>query len=148
MSLEKRRKSSWSRRRAARTGRARSRDVRGAHGAVRSHPAGTLSKDPPGAAVELLEEMAADVRPENMTVQLSVLAEADQRDLPAGIAVPTLLVWGAQDARSLLSVARQFELAIPDRADGVFRVMRTSAAGERVALGSWPDPGAAKRRPA
>ena len=75
---------------------------------------GLLSKDPPGAAVELLEEMAADVRPENMKVQLSVMAEADQRDLLPGVEVPTLLVWGAQDARSPLSVARQFELAIPD----------------------------------
>ncbi len=30
------------------------------------------------------------------------------------IAVPTLLVWGERDARSPLSVARQFERAIPD----------------------------------
>ena len=30
------------------------------------------------------------------------------------IAVPTLLIWGEQDARSPLSVARQFERRIPD----------------------------------
>jgi pimeloyl-ACP methyl ester carboxylesterase len=75
---------------------------------------GLLAGDPPDAAVALLEEIAADVRPQSMEVQLSVMAEADQRDLLPGIEVPTLLVWGAQDARSPLRVARQFERAIPD----------------------------------
>jgi pimeloyl-ACP methyl ester carboxylesterase len=75
---------------------------------------GLLGGDPPAEAVALLEEMAADVRPESMKTQLSVMAEADQRDLLPGIAVPTLLIWGEQDARSPLSVARQFEQAIPD----------------------------------
>ena len=42
------------------------------------------------------------------------MAEADQRDLLSRIAVPTLLIWGELDARSPLSVARQFEQAIPD----------------------------------
>ena len=42
------------------------------------------------------------------------MAEADQRDLLPRIAVPTLLIWGELDARSTLSVARQFEQAIPD----------------------------------
>ena len=42
------------------------------------------------------------------------MAEADQRDLLPRIAVPTLLIWGELDARSPLSVARQFEEAIPD----------------------------------
>jgi pimeloyl-ACP methyl ester carboxylesterase len=43
-----------------------------------------------------------------------VMAEADQRDLLPRIAVPTLLIWGELDARSPLSVARQFEQAIQD----------------------------------
>ena len=42
------------------------------------------------------------------------MAEADQRDLLPRIAVPTLLIWGELDARSPLTVARQFEQAIPD----------------------------------
>ena len=46
-----------------------------------------------------------------MSTALSVMAEADQRDLLPRIAVPTLLIWGEQDARSPLSVARQFEQA-------------------------------------
>ena len=43
-----------------------------------------------------------------------MIAEADQRDVLPRIAVPTLLVWGELDARSPLTVARQFEEAIPD----------------------------------
>ena len=62
----------------------------------------------------LLEAMAADVRPESMRTALLVMAEADQRDLLPRIAVPTLLIWGELDARSPLSVARQFEDAVPD----------------------------------
>jgi pimeloyl-ACP methyl ester carboxylesterase len=75
---------------------------------------GLLSADPPPEAVALLEEMAADVRPESMRTQLTLMAETDQRDLLPRIAVPTLLVWGEQDARSPLAIARQFERAIPD----------------------------------
>jgi hypothetical protein len=41
------------------------------------------------------------------------MAQADQRDLLSRIAVPTLLIWGELDARSPLSVAPQFEQAIP-----------------------------------
>ena len=42
------------------------------------------------------------------------MADADQRDLLPRIAVPTLLIWVELDARSPLSVARQFEQAIPN----------------------------------
>jgi pimeloyl-ACP methyl ester carboxylesterase len=52
------------------------------------------------------------VRPASLGTQLRVMAEADQRDLLPDIAVPTLLIWGELDARSPLSVARQFEQAI------------------------------------
>ena len=40
-------------------------------------------------------------------------AESDTRDVLATIRVPTLLVWGDEDARSPLSVAHQFSNAIP-----------------------------------
>jgi pimeloyl-ACP methyl ester carboxylesterase len=70
--------------------------------------------DPPAEFVPLLKKMAADVRPESLRVQLFVMAEADQRDLLPRIAVPTLLIWGELDTRSPLSVARQFDEAIPD----------------------------------
>lgn len=74
---------------------------------------GWFAGDPPAEFVPLLEEMAADVRPESLRQQLLVMAEADQRDLLPGITVPTLLIWGDQDVRSPLDVARQFEHAIP-----------------------------------
>jgi pimeloyl-ACP methyl ester carboxylesterase len=75
---------------------------------------GLFAGDPPAKFVPLLEEMAATARPESLRTQLFVMAEADQRDLLPHIAVPTLLIWGELDARSPLSVARQFEQAIPD----------------------------------
>jgi pimeloyl-ACP methyl ester carboxylesterase/ketosteroid isomerase-like protein len=75
---------------------------------------GLFSADPPAEALAALAEMAADVTPESLGTQLGVMAEADLRDLLPRIEVPTLLVWGEQDARSPLSVARQFERAIPD----------------------------------
>ena len=58
--------------------------------------------------------MAADVRPESLRAALLVTSEADQRDLLPRISVPTLLIWGELNARSPLTVARQFEHAIPD----------------------------------
>ncbi|MBA3839430.1 MAG: alpha/beta fold hydrolase [Thermoleophilaceae bacterium] len=75
---------------------------------------GLFAGDPPAEFVALLEGIAADVRPDSLSTQLSVMAAADQRDLLPRIAVPTLLIWGELDARSPLSVARQFEQAIPD----------------------------------
>ena len=75
---------------------------------------GLFAGDPPAEFVPLLEEIAAAVRPDTLRTQLLVMAEADQRDLLPRIAVPTLLVWGELDARSPLSVARQFEQAIAD----------------------------------
>ena len=75
---------------------------------------GLFAGDPPAEFVPLLEAMAADVRPDSMRTALLVMAEADQRDLLPLIAVPTLLIWGELDERSPLSVARQFEDAVPD----------------------------------
>jgi pimeloyl-ACP methyl ester carboxylesterase len=75
---------------------------------------GLFAGDPPAEFVPLMGAMAADVRPDSMRTALLVMAETDQRDLLPRIAVPTLLIWGEQDARSPLSVARQFENAVPD----------------------------------
>ena len=73
---------------------------------------GLFAGDPPAEFVSLLEAMAADIRPESMRTALLVMASADQCDLLPRITVPTLLIWGEKDARSPLSVARQFEQAI------------------------------------
>jgi pimeloyl-ACP methyl ester carboxylesterase len=75
---------------------------------------GLFAGDPPAKFISLLEEIAAAVRPDSLRTQLLLMAEADQRDLLPDIAVPTLLIWGELDARSPLSVARQFAHAIPD----------------------------------
>jgi pimeloyl-ACP methyl ester carboxylesterase len=75
---------------------------------------GLFANDPPAEFLPLLEEMAADVRPESMRNALRVMAEADQCDLLPRIGVPTLLIWGDLDARSPLSVALRFEQAIRD----------------------------------
>jgi pimeloyl-ACP methyl ester carboxylesterase len=73
---------------------------------------GLFAGDPPVNFVPLLREIAGDVRPDSLKTQLLVMADADQRDLLAHIAVPTLLIWGELDARSPLSVAHQFQRAI------------------------------------
>jgi pimeloyl-ACP methyl ester carboxylesterase len=75
---------------------------------------GLFAGEPPAAFAALLADIAAAVRPENLMTQVLAMAEADQRDLLPRIAVPTLLIWGALDARSPLHVARQFEQAIAD----------------------------------
>jgi pimeloyl-ACP methyl ester carboxylesterase len=75
---------------------------------------GLFAGDPPAEFVPLLEEIAAAVRPESLRTQTLVMAEADERDLLPHIAVPTLLIWGELDVRSPLTVARQFEEAVPD----------------------------------
>jgi pimeloyl-ACP methyl ester carboxylesterase len=75
---------------------------------------GLFAGDPPTEFLPLLEQISAAVRPDGLRTQLSVMAKADQRDLLPRIAVPTLLIWGELDARSPLSVAEQFEQAIPD----------------------------------
>ena len=74
---------------------------------------GLFAGEPPAAFAALLTELAAGVRRETLAAQLVAMAEADLRDLLPRIDVPTLLVWGEQDARSPQDVARQFEQAIP-----------------------------------
>ncbi len=74
---------------------------------------GLFAGDPPAEFVPLLEQIAAAVRPESLRIQLALLAEADLSEMLPRISAPTLLIWGERDARSPLSVARQFEEAIP-----------------------------------
>ncbi|MCB5168421.1 alpha/beta hydrolase [Streptomyces bambusae] len=75
---------------------------------------GLFAGEPPPRYVPLLDAMAHDVRPDTLRVQLALMAETDQRDLLPRIGVPTLLLWGEQDARSPLYVARAFQDAIPE----------------------------------
>jgi pimeloyl-ACP methyl ester carboxylesterase len=76
---------------------------------------GWFAGGPPAQFVSLLEEMAADVRPESLRQAVQVMAQTDESDLLPRIGVPTLLIWGERDIRSpLSSVARLFEQSIPD----------------------------------
>ncbi len=74
---------------------------------------GLFSAEPPGDVIEMLNTVAADVRRESLRVALAAMADADLRAMLPGIAVPTLLLWGEFDRRSPLTVAREFEHAIP-----------------------------------
>jgi pimeloyl-ACP methyl ester carboxylesterase len=75
---------------------------------------GLFAGDPPAEFVSLLEEIAADARPESLARQISIMAETDQRDLLPQIVVPALLIWGELDERSPVSVAHELQQAIPD----------------------------------
>ena len=75
---------------------------------------GLFAGEPSAEVVALMAEMAADVRPETLALELGIMAEADLGSVLPTIAVPTLLVWGEADARSPVDlVARQFAKAIP-----------------------------------
>ncbi len=74
---------------------------------------GLFAGDPPTELVPMLTEIAEAVRPDSLRREVLVMADADQRDLLPRITVPVLLIWGELDARSPLSVAHQFEQAIP-----------------------------------
>jgi pimeloyl-ACP methyl ester carboxylesterase len=75
---------------------------------------GLFANGPPAEYASLLEQVSSDVRRESLGRQLEIMAEADQTDVLPSIAVPTLLVWGALDERSPLTVARELEAAIPN----------------------------------
>lgn len=74
---------------------------------------GLFAGSPPAEFVPLMEAMSADVRRHSMLTALTQMAHADLTDVLDTIQVPTQLVWGALDARSPLSVAREFERRIP-----------------------------------
>lgn len=68
------------------------------------------------ATQELADEMASVVsqfHPLGFRLMAKTLADNDTNDLLATIQVPTLLLWGAHDQRSPLSVAEHFRRAIP-----------------------------------
>ncbi|WP_030247684.1 MULTISPECIES: alpha/beta fold hydrolase [unclassified Streptomyces] len=75
---------------------------------------GLFAGEPPADAVRMLSLMSADTRRGSMRTELTIMAEADLRDLLPGIEVPTLLVWGELDMRSPVEqVAHPFLEAIP-----------------------------------
>lgn len=74
---------------------------------------GLWGPNPDPAVVAELTRIEADARPERFTRVIEIIAECDLSGLLPHITVPTLLIWGAHDARSpVATVARQFEAAI------------------------------------
>jgi pimeloyl-ACP methyl ester carboxylesterase len=68
------------------------------------------------APAELAASMAAvvnDFHPLGFRLMTQALADTDTSTMLATIAAPTLLVWGDGDLRSPLSIAEQFQTAIP-----------------------------------
>jgi pimeloyl-ACP methyl ester carboxylesterase len=74
---------------------------------------GMFGSAPSAEATELIDRMASDARPESVEIQVGLVAAADQREILESVEVPALLIWGEEDARSPLSVAKQFGDAIP-----------------------------------
>lgn len=75
---------------------------------------GLFAGDPPAEFAAMIAAIANDVRPATLGRQLAIMVETDLSELLSSITVPTLLIWGQLDVRSPLTVARQFEEAIPD----------------------------------
>jgi len=68
------------------------------------------------ATQQVREELAtimSDFHPAGFRLMTRSLAESDTRHLLPEIRVPTLLVWGAADVRSPVSVAGELEELIP-----------------------------------
>ncbi|MFC7622368.1 alpha/beta fold hydrolase [Microlunatus sp. GCM10028923] len=74
---------------------------------------GLFAAGPPARFMPLLRDVSADVRPHSMRVALEIMAAADLSRVLPTVAVRTLLIWGQLDARSPLTVAREFERQIP-----------------------------------
>ncbi len=80
---------------------------------------GSLASDEVRSRVESVRaqidvgDLPEGVRPQTMGNQLAVMADADLRDVLPTISVPVLLLWGENDARSPLTIAREFANAIP-----------------------------------
>jgi pimeloyl-ACP methyl ester carboxylesterase len=68
-----------------------------------------------------LATIISDFHPLGFRLMATELARADTRELLPRIRVPTLLIWGDEDARAPLTVADQFREAIPDARLSVIR---------------------------
>ena len=75
---------------------------------------GVLADDAPPHLVEELHTMMRDFHPASARIVAPLIAACDIRDRLPRIDVPTLLIWGEQDARSPLRVAEEFHDAIPN----------------------------------
>lgn len=66
---------------------------------------GFVTPDAPQSIKDELRRIIADFKPSGMRLMIQALAEADLRGELRDIHLPTLLIWGAQDVRSPITVA-------------------------------------------
>ncbi len=74
---------------------------------------GLFSDAMPADRADELARIMSEIRPIGTRTMAHALAEADLRDVLPRIEVPTLLLYGAEDQRSPLTIARALHTAIP-----------------------------------
>jgi pimeloyl-ACP methyl ester carboxylesterase len=98
---------------------------------VDSYLAGFFGRSVPPETVEAARTMMLDIRPAGVLSMLTAFANADLRAVLPTIAVPTLLIYGAEDVRAPRGVAEALHAAIPGS-----RLILVPAAGHDVNLGA------------
>src|SRR5215469_8155633 len=96
---------------------------------VDSYLAGFFGRSVPPETVEAAHTMMLDVRPAGALSMVTAFANADLRAVLPTIAVPTLLIYGAEDVRAPREVAEALHAAIPGS-----RLILVPAAGHDVNL--------------
>src|SRR6516162_6125908 len=96
---------------------------------VDSYLAGFFGRSVARETVEAARAMMLDVRPAGALSMLTAFATADLRAVLPTVAVPTLLIYGAQDVRAPRGVAEAMHAAIPGS-----RLILVPAAGHDVNL--------------
>jgi len=96
---------------------------------VDSYLAGFFGRSVPLETVEAAHAMMLDVRSAGVRSMLTAFANADLRAVLPTIAVPTLLIYGAEDVRAPRGVAEALHAAIPGS-----RLILVPAAGHDVNL--------------
>jgi pimeloyl-ACP methyl ester carboxylesterase len=96
---------------------------------VDSYLAGFFGHSVPQETVEAVRTMMLDVRPAGVLSMVTAFANADLRAVLPTIAVPTLLIYGAEDVRAPRGVAEALHAAIPGS-----RLILVPAAGHDVNL--------------
>lgn len=79
---------------------------------VPGHIPGVVHPEAPAAVRRRLQVIIDDARPAGFRAMGRALIDLDLRDALAAIGVPTLLIWGEDDERSPLTVARAMRAAI------------------------------------
>jgi pimeloyl-ACP methyl ester carboxylesterase len=71
-----------------------------------------FSGSAPPEAVDAFRQIMSEIHPAGLRAMARSLAEADLRDILPHVTLPTLLLYGAEDVRAPLTVARDLQAAI------------------------------------